>query len=72
MFFIEKLNSPGKVVTSPRKLPPSSPKTSGQKRALLPKTLANYFKVSSKSKSNDDVGALMGDDKGKAEVNKIN
>nr|AAI41181.1 Atad5 protein [Mus musculus] len=60
----KKLNSPGKVVTSPRKLPPSSPKTSGQKRALLPKTLANYFKVSSKSKSNDDVGALMGDDKG--------
>ncbi|XP_029339759.1 ATPase family AAA domain-containing protein 5 isoform X2 [Mus caroli] len=60
----KKLNSPGKVVTSPRKLPPSSPKTSGQKRALLPKTLANYFKVSSKSKSNEDVGALMGNDKG--------
>ncbi|XP_029401964.1 ATPase family AAA domain-containing protein 5 [Mus pahari] len=60
----KKLNSPGKVVTSPRKLPPSSPKTSGQKQALLPKTLANYFKVSSKSKSNEDIGALMGNDKG--------
>ncbi|XP_028615137.1 ATPase family AAA domain-containing protein 5 [Grammomys surdaster] len=60
----KKLNSPGKVVTSPRKLPPSSPKTSGQKRGLLPKTLANYFKVSSKSKSNEDIGARMGNDKG--------
>ncbi|XP_076792318.1 ATPase family AAA domain-containing protein 5 [Arvicanthis niloticus] len=60
----KKLNSPGKVVTSPRKLPPSSPKTSGQKRALLPKTLANYFKVSSKSKNNEDIGARVGNDKG--------
>ncbi|XP_051014050.1 ATPase family AAA domain-containing protein 5 [Acomys russatus] len=60
----KKLNSPGKVVTSPRKLPPSSPKRSGQKRALPPKTLANYFKVSSKSKSHEEVGALMGNNKG--------
>uniref|UniRef100_A0A8C8UAT3 ATPase family AAA domain-containing protein 5 n=1 Tax=Peromyscus maniculatus bairdii TaxID=230844 RepID=A0A8C8UAT3_PERMB len=60
----KKLNSPGKVVTSPRKLPPSSPKGSGQKRALPPKTLANYFKVSSKSKNNEEVGALMGNNKG--------
>ncbi|XP_052613541.1 ATPase family AAA domain-containing protein 5 isoform X2 [Peromyscus californicus insignis] len=60
----KKLNSPGKVVISPRKLPPSSPKGSGQKRALPPKTLANYFKVSSKSKNNEEVGALMGNNKG--------
>ncbi|XP_029413767.1 ATPase family AAA domain-containing protein 5 isoform X2 [Nannospalax galili] len=59
----KKLNSPKKVLTSPRKLPPSSPKCSGQKRALPPKTLANYFKVSSKSKNNE-VGALTGNDKG--------
>lgn len=60
----KKLNSPGKVVTSPRKLPPSSPKPGGPKRALLPKTLANYFKVSSKSKSNEGEGASMRNDKG--------
>lgn len=60
----KKLNSPGKVVTSPRKLPPSSPKGSGQKRAFPPKTLANYFKVSSKSKNNEEVGVLMGNNKG--------
>ncbi|CAH6785810.1 Atad5 [Phodopus roborovskii] len=60
----KKLNSPGKVVTSPRKLPPSSPKGSGQKRALPPKTLANYFKVSSKSKNSEEVGTLMGNNKG--------
>lgn len=60
----KKLNSPGKVITSPRKLPPLSPKTGGQKRALLPKTLANYFKVSSKSNNNEDVGARPGNDKG--------
>ncbi|XP_052049923.1 ATPase family AAA domain-containing protein 5 isoform X2 [Apodemus sylvaticus] len=60
----KKLNSPGKVVTSPRKLPPSSPKTGGPKRALLPKTLASYFKVSSKSKNNEGEGAGMGNDKG--------
>lgn len=64
-FFIEKLNSPGKVVTSPRKLPPSSPKGSRQKRAFPPKTLANYFKVSSKSKNNEDAGVFMGNNKGK-------
>ncbi|XP_013202468.1 ATPase family AAA domain-containing protein 5 [Microtus ochrogaster] len=58
----KKLNSPGKVVTSPRKLPPSSPKGSGQKRAFPPKTLANYFKVSSKSKNNE--GVLMENNKG--------
>ncbi|XP_036050315.1 ATPase family AAA domain-containing protein 5 [Onychomys torridus] len=60
----KKLNSPGKVVISPRKLPPSSPKGSGQKRVLPPKTLANYFKVPSKSKNNEEVGALMGNNKG--------
>ncbi|XP_005402865.1 PREDICTED: ATPase family AAA domain-containing protein 5 [Chinchilla lanigera] len=59
-----KLNSPKKVVTSPRKLPPSSPKSSGQKRALPPKTLANYFKVSSKPKNNEEMEALFRNDKG--------
>ncbi|NXH15915.1 ATAD5 protein, partial [Bucco capensis] len=44
----KKMYSPKKVV-SPRK-PPPSPK--GLKRSLLPKTLANYFKVSSKRKDN--------------------
>nr|XP_045015117.1 ATPase family AAA domain-containing protein 5 [Jaculus jaculus] len=59
----KKLNSPKKVVTSPRKLPPSSPKLGGQKRALPPKTLANYFKVSSRSKTNEEVGVLMENNK---------
>lgn len=65
MFFVEKLNSPKKVVTSPRKLPPSSPKSTGQKRALPPKTLANYFKVSSKPKNNGEIDTLLRNDKGK-------
>lgn len=43
--------SPKKVI-SPRK-PPLSPKGAGIKRSLPPKTLANYFKISSKCKSND-------------------
>ncbi|EHB13292.1 ATPase family AAA domain-containing protein 5 [Heterocephalus glaber] len=60
----KKLNSPKKVVTSPRKLPPSSPKCGGQKRALPPKTLANYFKVSSKPQNNEEVEALLKNDKG--------
>ncbi|KAK7830018.1 hypothetical protein U0070_003473 [Myodes glareolus] len=70
----KKLNSPGKVVTSPRKLPPSSPKGSKQKRAFPPKTLANYFKVSSKSKNNEDAGVFMGNNKefGAEESNKKN
>ncbi|XP_063107042.1 ATPase family AAA domain-containing protein 5 isoform X3 [Cavia porcellus] len=60
----KKLNSPKKVVTSPRKLPPSSPKSTGQKRALPPKTLANYFKVSSKPKNNGEIDTLLRNDKG--------
>ncbi|KFO25599.1 ATPase family AAA domain-containing protein 5 [Fukomys damarensis] len=60
----KKLNSPKKVVASPRKLPPSSPKCSGQKRALPPKTLANYFKVSSKPQNNKETEALLENDKG--------
>ncbi|XP_023575620.1 ATPase family AAA domain-containing protein 5 [Octodon degus] len=60
----KKLNSPKKVVTSPRKLPPSSPKSSRQKRALPPKTLANYFKVSSKPQNNEEIEALLKNDKG--------
>uniref|UniRef100_A0A8V5H6B7 Uncharacterized protein n=1 Tax=Melopsittacus undulatus TaxID=13146 RepID=A0A8V5H6B7_MELUD len=47
----KKMYSPKKVV-SPRK-PPLSPKGAGLKRTLPPKTLANYFKISSKRKSSD-------------------
>lgn len=60
----EKLNSPKKVVTSPRKLPPPSPQTSVPKRTLPPKTLANYFKVSSKPKNNEEI-VLLENNKGK-------
>ena len=65
MFLAEKLCSPKKVVTSPRKLPPPSPQSSGPKRTLPPKTLANYFKVSSKPKNNEQIGALLENNKGK-------
>ncbi|NXS06498.1 ATAD5 protein, partial [Neodrepanis coruscans] len=47
----KKMCSPKKVI-SPRK-PPLSPKGAGLKRSLTPKTLANYFKISSKRKGND-------------------
>ncbi|NXT69661.1 ATAD5 protein, partial [Chaetops frenatus] len=47
----KKMYSPKKVI-SPRK-PPLSPKGAGLKRSLLPKTLANYFKISAKLKGND-------------------
>ncbi|NXK32959.1 ATAD5 protein, partial [Piprites chloris] len=47
----KKMYSPKKVI-SPRK-PPLSPKGAGLKRNLTPKTLANYFKVSSKRKGNE-------------------
>ncbi|NXP81357.1 ATAD5 protein, partial [Ramphastos sulfuratus] len=47
----KKIYSPKKVV-SPRK-PPQSPKGAGVKRSLAPKTLANYFKISSNRKDND-------------------
>ncbi|XP_004684935.1 PREDICTED: ATPase family AAA domain-containing protein 5 [Condylura cristata] len=60
----KKLNSPKKVVTSPRKFSSPSPKCSGPKRVLPPKTLTNYFKVSSKSKNNEEVGALLETNKG--------
>lgn len=61
----EKLSSPKKVLTSPRKLPPPSPQTNIPKRTLPPKTLANYFKVSSKPKNNEEV-VLLENNKGKA------
>ncbi|XP_045055081.2 ATPase family AAA domain-containing protein 5 isoform X2 [Desmodus rotundus] len=60
----KKLNSPKKVITSPRKLPPPSPQSSRPKRALPPKTLANYFKVSSKTKNNEEIGELLENNKG--------
>ncbi|XP_051653244.1 ATPase family AAA domain-containing protein 5 [Manacus candei] len=47
----KKMYSPKKVI-SPRK-PPLSPKGAGLKRNLAPKTLANYFKISSKHKGSD-------------------
>ncbi|XP_014805085.1 PREDICTED: ATPase family AAA domain-containing protein 5 isoform X1 [Calidris pugnax] len=57
----KKMYSPKKVI-SPRK-PPLSPKGAGLKRGLPPKTLANYFKISSKRKSND--GAVTSQEKNK-------
>ncbi|KAM4890455.1 ATPase family AAA domain-containing protein 5 [Sylvia borin] len=47
----KKMYSPKKVI-SPRK-PPVSPKGAGLKRSLPPKTLANYFKLSTKRKHVD-------------------
>ncbi|NXL59888.1 ATAD5 protein, partial [Chordeiles acutipennis] len=55
----KKMYSPKKVI-SPRK-PPLSPKGAGLKRSLPPKTLANYFKISSKHKGND--GAVTSQEK---------
>ncbi|MEE6507057.1 hypothetical protein FKM82_007955 [Ascaphus truei] len=47
-----KLNSPRKVVSSPRK-PPVSPRGSGLRKGLAPKSLANFFKIPPKQKSDD-------------------
>ncbi|XP_077690616.1 ATPase family AAA domain-containing protein 5 isoform X2 [Eretmochelys imbricata] len=49
----KKINSPRKAI-SPRK-PPLSPKETGLKRSLPPKTLANYFKITSKPESNEEI-----------------
>ncbi|XP_027673294.2 ATPase family AAA domain-containing protein 5 isoform X2 [Chelonia mydas] len=49
----KKINSPRKAI-SPRK-PPLSPKGTGLKRSLPPKTLANYFKITSKPESNEEI-----------------
>ncbi|NXI52109.1 ATAD5 protein, partial [Chloroceryle aenea] len=57
----KKMYSPKKVI-SPRK-PPLSPKRAGLKRSLPPKTLANYFKISSKHKGND--GTVTSQEKNK-------
>ncbi|NXY85284.1 ATAD5 protein, partial [Alcedo cyanopectus] len=57
----KKMYSPKKVI-SPRK-PPLSPKGAGVKRNLPPKTLANYFKISSKQKGND--GTVTSQEKNK-------
>ncbi|OPJ88557.1 ATPase family AAA domain-containing protein 5 [Patagioenas fasciata monilis] len=57
----KKMYSPKKVI-SPRK-PPLSPKGGGLKRSLPPKTLANYFKISSKHKDND--GTVTSQEKNK-------
>ncbi|NWR33581.1 ATAD5 protein, partial [Tachuris rubrigastra] len=58
----KKMYSPKKVI-SPRK-PPLSPKGAGLKRNLAPKTLANYFKISSKRKGNDGVVTAVEKDRG--------
>ncbi|KFV02903.1 ATPase family AAA domain-containing protein 5, partial [Tauraco erythrolophus] len=58
----KKVYSPKKVI-SPRK-PPLSPKGAGLKRSLPPKTLANYFKISSKCKGNDGAVTSQGKKKG--------
>ncbi|NXS96900.1 ATAD5 protein, partial [Jacana jacana] len=58
----KKMYSPKKVV-SPRK-PPLSPKGAGLKRGLPPRTLANYFKISSKRKSTDGAVTSQEKDKG--------
>ncbi|XP_066219873.1 ATPase family AAA domain-containing protein 5 [Saccopteryx leptura] len=61
----KKLSSPKKVLTSPRKIPPpSSPQSSRPKRALPPKHLANYFKVSSKPKNNEEIEEILENNKG--------
>ncbi|XP_053513397.1 ATPase family AAA domain-containing protein 5 isoform X2 [Artibeus jamaicensis] len=60
----KKFSSPKKVITSPRKLPPPSLQSTGAKRALPPKTLANYFKVSSKTKTSEEIGELLESNKG--------
>ncbi|KAM8817292.1 LOW QUALITY PROTEIN: ATPase family AAA domain-containing protein 5 [Rhynchonycteris naso] len=61
----KKLSSPKKVLTSPKKLPPpSSPQSSRPKRALPPKHLANYFKVSSKPKNNEEIEEILENNKG--------
>ncbi|XP_075575970.1 ATPase family AAA domain-containing protein 5 [Pelecanus crispus] len=62
----KKTYSPKKVI-SPRK-PPLSPKGAGLKRNLPPKTLANYFKISSKRKGND--GAVTSQEKNKGNSQK--
>ncbi|XP_053308765.1 ATPase family AAA domain-containing protein 5 [Spea bombifrons] len=47
-----KLNSPKNVVSSPRK-PPLSPRGVGLRKALAPKSLANYFRVPPKQRNED-------------------
>ncbi|XP_027738203.1 ATPase family AAA domain-containing protein 5 [Empidonax traillii] len=58
----KKMYSPKKVI-SPRK-PPLSPKGAGLKRNLTPKTLANYFKISSKRKGSDGEVPAEGKNRG--------
>ncbi|NXP44564.1 ATAD5 protein, partial [Heliornis fulica] len=60
----KKMYSPKKVI-SPRK-PPQSPKGAGLKRSLPSRTLANYFKISSKRKGND--GAVTSQEKNKGKT----
>ncbi|NXG49662.1 ATAD5 protein, partial [Psilopogon haemacephalus] len=64
----KKIYSPKKVV-SPRK-PPQSPKGAGVKRSLAPKTLANYFKISSKRKDNDGTEKNKGNTQNSCEEKK--
>ncbi|NWH79391.1 ATAD5 protein, partial [Piaya cayana] len=61
----KKTYSPKKVI-SPRR-PPLSPKRAGLKRSLPPKTLANYFKISSKRKDDDGTVTALEKNKGNAQ-----
>ncbi|NXL93094.1 ATAD5 protein, partial [Alectura lathami] len=61
----KKMYSPKKVI-SPRK-PPLSPKGAGLKRSLPPKTLANYFKMSSRCKGSDGTVTSQEKNKGNAQ-----
>ncbi|XP_075034176.1 ATPase family AAA domain-containing protein 5 [Mixophyes fleayi] len=71
-----KLSSPKCVVSSPRK-PPASPRGSGLKKSLAPKSLANYFKVAPKQttevkKINLDIAkVIQTNSKGKIQDGKL-
>ncbi|XP_078510513.1 ATPase family AAA domain-containing protein 5 [Lissotriton helveticus] len=65
-----RLNSPAKVVSSPRK-PPLSPRGAGMKRTLPPKSLAQFFKTSSKEKNAEEKPKQPEKAKGSCESSKL-
>lgn len=65
-----KLNSPAKVVASPRK-PPLSPRGAGMERTLPPKSLAQFFKTSSKQKNAEEKTKQPEKAKGSCESSKL-
>ncbi|KAG8438520.1 hypothetical protein GDO86_004911, partial [Hymenochirus boettgeri] len=52
-----KLNSPKSVISSPRK-PPSSPRGPAARKGLAPKALANFFKPTTKQKTEERAKTL--------------